>query len=130
MDHFGPRYLFSSSLPVGVFLIPHRLFLDCSLWQMTQPRVIAKGLPFIITEQSDQEEKVYYLGCILTSAYNSQQVKQNSDVDMKFSTTENVEKLLEELACLVKVQISVMQRHPYVFDIDQGWTISCNIIGP
>jgi hypothetical protein len=32
--------------------------------------------------QSDQEEMVYYLHCILTSAYSSQQMTQNSDVDM------------------------------------------------
>jgi uncharacterized protein YpbB len=35
-------------------------------------------------EQSDQEEMVYYLHCVLTSAYSSEQMKQNLDVDMKF----------------------------------------------
>jgi hypothetical protein len=80
-------------------------------------------------EQSDQEDMVYYLHCILTSAYSSQQVKQNSDVNMKFSKFKNVEKSLEELAFSVEVQISKCNTFPIHFDIDQGWTISCNIIG-
>jgi REP element-mobilizing transposase RayT len=56
---------------------------------------------------------VYYLHHILTSAYISQQMKQNSDVDMKFSMFENVEKSLAELAFSVKVQISTMQYMPH-----------------
>jgi hypothetical protein len=56
---------------------------------------------------------VYYLHCILTSAYSSQHMKQNLDVDIKFSTFEHVEKSLEELAFSVEVQISVMQYMPH-----------------
>jgi hypothetical protein len=65
------------------------------------------------TEQNDQEEMVYYLHRILTSAYSSQQMKWQSGVDMTYSTFEIAEKSLAELAFSVEVQISMMQYMPH-----------------
>jgi hypothetical protein len=60
-------------------------------------------------------------------------MKQNSDVDMKFSLFENVA-VLEELAVLVEVPISALQHMSHAIpmllaDIAQCGTISRNLIG-